>query len=108
MTHALGGIRKVVNMTIRFYRGNDHEVRFRIKDFDVELENIILTVENIYGDTKIVKKLNDGIKNIDGWYHVYFVPSDTKNIRYEKMTYKIDIVLDGLTYTIKKGKFIIK
>lgn len=95
-------------MTIRFYRGNDHEVKFRIKDFNARLEDMVVIVENIYGDTKIVKKLGDGIKNIDDWYHVYFTPSDTKNIRYEKLTYKINIVFDGLTYTIKKGKFIIK
>ena len=69
---------------------------------------MVLTVENIYGDTKLIKRLGAGIKKIDDWYHVYFVPSDTKNMFYEKMIYKIDIVLDGLTYTIKKGKFIIK
>lgn len=109
MILVLGNIdRKVVNMTIRFYRGNDHEIRFRIKDFNTELEDMTLTVENIYGDTKLVKKLGVDIKKVDDWYHVYFVPSDTNNMRYEKMIYKIDIVIDSLTFTIKKGKFVIK
>lgn len=96
-------------MEISFFRGDDHEERFRFKTFTGSIEEIYFTVKSLSGYPKIKKKLNDGITLKDGWYHITFVPKDTNDLECTtQMVYDIQIVTGGLKYTVQKGKFILE
>lgn len=95
-------------MDIRFIRGDDHEERFRFKTFNGEIEQIYFTVKNKMKLAKIKKKLNDGIILKDGWYHLIFTPKDTDGLVREEMIYDIEIITNGLKYTVQKGRFILE
>lgn len=96
-------------MNIQFIRGDDHEERFRFKTFNDVIEQIYFTVKNNMKFIKIKKKLNEGItlKN-DGWYYLTFVPEDTDGLACEEMVYDIEIITNGLKYTVQKGRFILE
>lgn len=95
-------------MNIKFFRGDDHEERFRFKTFNGEIEQIYFTVKNKMESAKIKKKLNDGIILEDDWYHLIFTPEDTDGLVREEMIYDIEIITNGLKYTVQKGRFILE
>ena len=97
-------------MDIKFYRGDNHIVKFKFKAFTGKIDNIFLTVKCEQRTSRVQKKLDDGITlKEDGWYYVEFVPEDTDGLDCTlKMTYDIQIITDGLKYTVHKGLFILK
>ena len=95
-------------MTIKFVRGNDHEVRFRFKTFTGKIEKMYLTVKCSKKYKRLQKTLGNGIELIEGWYVITFVPADTNGIDCSlDMIYDIEIIVGGKRKTIKKDKFIL-
>lgn len=93
-------------MKISFFRGDDHEVKFRFPNFNGTIEMIYLTVKCSEKTTRLQKKLGDGIELVDNYYVVTFVPDDTNNLPcYLKMTYDIEIITGGKKYTVLKDEF---
>lgn len=91
-------------MNIRYYRGDDHKITFRFKNLTTEPEDIIFEVKDIYGSTKIKKTLDDGIDFVNEYYHIILKPEDSLKIESNRrMIYYIKIVVNGLTYTVKKA-----
>lgn len=95
-------------MDIKFFRGNDHQVKFKFKTFTGTPENIVFAVKSLTNEKLIVKKLNEGITKDDEWYVITFIPEDTTDINYDlKMKYAIKVIVDGKQYTAQRGKFIL-
>lgn len=92
-------------MTIKFYKGDNHETSFRLKNFDGAIENVFFTVKDNNKNVKITKELGKGITYNNGWYNIMFEPKDTENLSCEKMIYVIKILVNGLLYTIHTNKF---
>lgn len=93
-------------MDVSFYRGNDHEVKFKFPKFNGTIEKVFLTVKCLAKTKRIQKKMGDGIK-FDGEYYVAsFVPEDTDKLSCDlNMTYDIKIIVGGKRYTVAKHKF---
>ena len=95
-------------MVIKFYRGDDHSVKFRFLNFNGTIDEIYFTIKNQKKETILHKRLKDGIDIVDDYYVINFVPNDTDNIDiYLEMEYDIQIVVDNKKYTIAKNKFIL-
>ena len=95
-------------MEISFIRGDNHQIRFRLTNFEGAIENMFLTVKCQNKYTRIVKKLNDGITYSDGWFHTEFLPSDTDGLDCSlNMEYDIQIITGGKKYTVLKDKFVL-
>lgn len=93
-------------MEINFFRGNDHQERFRFKTFTGEIEKMYFAVKCKNKHIRIKKSLDNGIEFADDWYVVTFVPSDTENLPCDlEMVYGIKIVTNGKKYTVQKGAF---
>lgn len=96
-------------MEIRFYRGDNHQEKFRFKTFTGTIDKIYFTVKCVNKYPKIQKRLGDGIELIDGWYYITFLPSDTDKLSCDlKMEYDIEIIVSGKKYTVQKGSFILE
>ena len=95
-------------MNIRYYRGDDHEIRFKFKSFTGKIDDVHFIVKDLNKSIKIEKKVGNGINLIDGWYHIIFKPQDTINLDDSKMIYDIRVIIDGLIYTVKRGYFKLK
>lgn len=95
-------------MKIKFFRGNDHEVKFKFKTFTGTVDKMYLTTRCEKRIARLRKSLGNGITKDDEWYTVTFVPADTNDIDCSlKMTYDIEIIVNGKTYTVKKDRFIL-
>lgn len=93
-------------MKISFFRGDNHEVKFRFPNFNGTIDKIYLTVKCSEKKTRLQKKLNDGIKLEDNYYVATFVPEDTNDLPcYLKMVYDIEIITGGKKYTVIKDEF---
>lgn len=91
-------------MNIKYYKGDDHKITFRFKNLPTNPEDIIFEVKDIHGSTKIKKKLGDGIDFINDYYHIMLKPEDSLKIESNrKMIYIIKIIINGITYTVKKA-----
>lgn len=96
-------------MNISFYRGDDHEVKFRFKNFEGKFDDIIFAVKNLDERVIIEKHLGKGIEPIDEWFHVCIKPEDTSWISFtERMTYDVRAIIQGLEFTVQRGNFKIK
>lgn len=95
-------------MKVIFYRGDDHQIKFKLKNFAGEIEQMYFTVKCKAGTKRLQKKLNDGITKEDEYYIVTFVPSDTDNLPcYLNMIYDIEIITGGKKFTLVKDEFVI-
>ena len=93
-------------MVINFYRGDDHQEKFRFKTFTGNIDDIFFTVKCKNRYPRIKKKLNNGIELIDDWYYITFVPADTEGLDCNiEMEYDIEIITGGKKYTVLKGVF---
>lgn len=95
-------------MIIKFYRGDNHKVRFRFTKYTGEVEKMYFTVKDELRNVILAKKLGDGSfeKDEEGWYVIKFVPEDTDNLPFWKdLIYDIQIIVEGEKYTIKKDIF---
>lgn len=96
-------------MEIRFYRGDDHQEKFRFKTFTGIIEELYFTVKCKNKYPRIKKKLGNGIELIDDWYYITFLPSDTDKLLCDlEMEYDIEIITSGKKYTVQKGTFILE
>lgn len=96
-------------MYIKFYRGDNFELKFKFKNLETVVDKMYFTVKNKKGDVLIKKKLNDGISLIDGYYLITFLPEDTDGMVCEDgMVYDISIIIEGSKHTVLKGKFILE
>lgn len=95
-------------MEIKLFRGNDHQVKFKFKNFTGTIDKMYFTVKCSSGKRRLQKKLDDGIAKENEWYVITFVPKDTNDLEcYLKMTYDIEIVVEGKTYTVVKDRFVL-
>lgn len=93
-------------MKISFFRGDDHQVQFKLKNFTATIEKMFFTVKCKEKILRIQKKLNDGIEFDGEYYVISFVPEDTNNLGcYLKMVYDIQIEVGGKKITIIKDEF---
>lgn len=93
-------------MDIKFYRGDDHQEKFRFVNFTGTIEEIFFTVKCANKYPRIKKRLGEGIELIDGWYYLTFVPSDTDGLDCNvQMQYDIQIIVGGKKFTVQKGSF---
>jgi hypothetical protein len=93
-------------MNITYYRGDDHTINFRFKNLNGKAENVIFVVKDIDGSIKINKKIGDGISSDGNEYSIVLKPEDTNGLTpNRRMIYDIKIVLNKLTYTVKRGYF---
>ena len=91
---------------IEFFRGDNHQVKFQFKNFDGKIDEMYFTVKCEHKYPRVKKTLNDGIELIDGWYNIFFVPSDTDGIDCSlTMKYDIQIVTGGKKFTVQTGEF---
>ena len=91
-------------MNIRYYKGDDHKISFKFSNLTGEIQDIIFEAKYIDESITIKKKLGDGIDFANDWYHIILKPEDTLKIpRYKKMIYDIKIIINNLTYTVKRG-----
>lgn len=96
-------------MIIKFFRGNDHEVKFRFKNFTGTIEKMYFTVKCAAGKVRLQKTIGNGIEKVDDWYVITFVPADTNDIQcYLKMFYDIEIVVGGKVKTVAKNSFVLE
>lgn len=95
-------------MKIKFFRGNDHEIKIRFKTFTGELEKMYLTVRCEKGVKRLQKTLSNGITKENDYYIIKFIPEDTNNVDCSlNMTYDIKIIVDGKRKTIAKDFFVL-
>ena len=95
-------------MDISFTRGDDHQIKFKFKNFTGTIEKMWFTVKCKNKYVRVQKKLGDGIELIDGKYVVTFVPKDTEGLFCDiEMVYDIQIITGGKKYTVLKGEFIL-
>lgn len=96
-------------MDISFYRGDNHKVRFKFKNFTGTIDNVFFTVKCANKYPRIKKKLNEGITlGDDGYYCIEFLPEDTDKLDCTlKMVYDIEIIVKGEKKTVAKGDFIL-
>lgn len=93
-------------MDIRFFRGDDHKVRFKFKNFTGPIEKMYFTVKCTNGRPRIQKKLHNGISEDNGIYCIEISPSDTDNLPCTlDMVYDIEIITGGEKKTVAKGAF---
>lgn len=96
-------------MNISFLRGDDHQEKFRFKNFTGTIEQVFFTVKCINKYPRIKKKLGNGIELIDGWYYITFLPEDTDGLDCSlEMVFDIQIITDGKKYTVEKGTFVLE
>ena len=96
-------------MDIRFYRGDDHQEKFRFKTFTGTIEDMFFTVKCKNKYPRIKKRLGEGIELKDDWYYLTFLPSDTDKLDCNlEMKYDIEIITEGKKYTVQKGSFILE
>lgn len=96
-------------MDISFYRGDDHKVRFKFKNFTGTIEKMFFTVKDGNRQVKIKKNLNSGISHDGEYYCIEFSPADTDDLPcYLDMIYDIEIIVGGEKKTVAKGKFTIE
>ena len=97
-------------MEISFIRGDNHQERFRFKDFTGTVDDLFFTVKCKNRYIRIKKRLNDGINlNDDSWYYINFEPADTDNLPCDiEMEYDIQIITSGEKYTVQKGAFVLE
>lgn len=96
-------------MKIKFYRGDDHQEKFRFKTFTGTIENMFFTVKCADKCPRIKKRLGDGIELIEGWYYLTFLPSDTNDLMCNlEMEYDIEIITGGKKFTVQKGIFVLE
>ena len=96
-------------MNISFFRGDDHQEKFRFKTFSGTIDDMFFTVKCKNRYSRIKKKLGEGIELIDGWYYLTFLPSDTDKLTPDlEMEYDIEIITEGKKFTVLKGDFVIE
>ena len=97
---------------IKFTRGDTYSITFQRKDANgnvipVKSEKMWLTVKKNYKTETILieKTLADGTIQYDedGFYHVTFEPQDTRNLKYKKYVFDIEVENMGVVSTIYKG-----
>ena len=93
-------------MEIKFFRGDDHLVRFRFTKYKGPIEKMYFTVKDNLRNVILTKYLDNGITKEDDWYVITFIPSDTDNLPFwDELTYDIQIIVNGKKHTIKKDVF---
>lgn len=93
-------------MEIKFFRGNDHEVKFRFPKFNGSIEKVYFTVKCGCKIKRLQKTLGNGIELVDDYYVVTFLPDDTENLMCDlAMKYDIKIITNGKKYTVHKNVF---
>lgn len=96
-------------MEIKFYRGDDHKVRFKFKNFTGQIDKMFFTVKCANKYPRIKKNLDNGISFNEGYYCIEFSPEDTNDLSCDMdMVYDIEIIVGGEKKTIAKGKFILE
>lgn len=96
-------------MNISFYRGDDHKVRFKFKNFTGAIDKMFFTVKDTNRVARIKKQLDNGISFYEGYYCIEFSPEDTDELPcYLDMIYDIEIIVGGEKKTVAKGKFILE
>ena len=96
-------------MDIEFYRGDDHQVKFKFNGFTGIVDELYFTVKCQHKYPRIKKKLGEGIELVDGWYVLTFIPSDTDGIECSlEMKYDIQLITGGKKFTVQTGEFILK
>ena len=93
---------------IEFYRGDNHQLKFKFTTFTGVIDEIYFTVKCEQKYPRIKKKLKNGIELIGEWYYLNFEPKDTEGIDCSfKMKYDIEILTEGKKYTVQKGDFVL-
>lgn len=93
-------------MEIKFFRGDDHLVKFKFKTYTGPIDKIYFTVKDENREVRLHKWLGNGISKEDDYYVITFIPKDTDDLPYWlKLTYDIQIEIEGKKYTIAKDKF---
>lgn len=96
-------------MDISFYRGDDHKVRFKFKNFTGTIDKMFFTVKCTNRQPRIKKNLDNGISRDGEYYVIEFSPADTDDLPcYLDMIYDIEIIVGGEKKTVAKGKFILE
>lgn len=96
-------------MIISFFRGNDHEVKFKFKTFTGAIEKMWLTVKCQQKIKRLQKTLGNGIELVNGYYVVTFVPKDTDELPCDlELVYDIEIQTGGKIFTAAKNTFEVK
>lgn len=94
---------------IKFIRGDNHQIKFKFKTQIDIIDEIYFTVKCEHKYPRIKKSLKNGIELIDGWYNIFFVPTDTDNIDCSlTMKYDIQLITGGKKFTVQKGDFILE
>lgn len=95
-------------MMISFFRGDNHQEKFRFKKYTGKIDMVFFTVKDENKNPVIKKKLNDGISLLEEWYIINFLPEDTNNLKCDTvMKFDIEIITQGEKYTAEKGTFIL-
>ena len=100
---------EIVIKNIKFTRGNTYGFQVKIKNNNINIENIYFTVKDGSGVKQIEKKLNDGITLEEDIITVRLKPNDTDNL-FEEVQYKYDLQINyGLDdeWTPMKGMFVV-
>lgn len=93
-------------MEIKFFRGDDHQVRFRFTKYKGSIEKMYFTVKDNLREVVLAKTLGKGIEFDGEWYTITFVPDDTDDLQFwMELTYDIQIIVQGKKHTIKKDMF---
>lgn len=96
-------------MDIGFFRGDDHKVRFKFKNFNGVIDKMFFTVKDANRRPRIQKRLDDGISFDNGYYCIAISPSDTDDLPCSSnMIYDIEIITGGEKKTVAKGNFSLK
>lgn len=99
-------------MIIEFFRGDNHQVKFKFKSYTGQVDKMYFTARDKNREVKITKSLGNGITKEGEYYIINFTPSDT-NI-FEQiidrlvLIYDIEVIIADETYTIAKDKIILE
>lgn len=96
-------------MEIKFFRGDDHQTRFKFINYSGPIDTVYFTVRNDYRELAITKSLGNGIEKSGDYYVITFTPEDTDKLSvFSEMTYDIEIIINGKKYTVAKDDFILE
>ena len=103
---------------IRNPRGNTYSSGLIVEGLNQDLDSIYFTCrDSLNDDSNILfeKSIGNGISLVDydahkdiREYAIRIAPSDTKNIQSGSYFYNLNVSVNGDTFTIMKGKFIIE
>lgn len=95
---------------MKFIRGDTFKFKFQRKDANdepilVKAQKLWFTVKKNYKTTEklIQKTLADMTFDDEGFYHITLEHDDTKNLKYKKYVYDIQVENSGIVKTIAMG-----